>query len=272
VGDDPLLEYELFGAVEEVYPRYPCRLDLARGGTFYLEQVGELPLGMQQKLLEAFRAKRFCKVGSNESIPLDVRLIAGSDKDLESEMETGKFSEDFFYHLHGSVLYIPPLRERREDFYFLVTSCLAKILENSGREIRKVTEEAFHLLRSYPWPGNLWELEAVLQKAVLRAPEDTIDKNHILLPVTGGPRQVGGEESPSLRMTVERMLRDKTRTLSKSGAGASPGTIYHEVIREVERSMISSAIRMASGNKLKAARVLGITRTTIRRKMVEYGL
>ncbi len=271
--EEEILECQLFGCSEGVrgHRAHPGKLEQAQGGTLYLPNVGGLPFRIQQRLWGAFSERRTIRTGGTESVSLNVRLISGSDKDLDTEVEMGRFCDDFHFHLQKVTLHIPPLRERKGALPRLAADLLSEIGRERGERPKVLTEEGVRLLRTHSWPGNLRELREVLEKAVLRAPDELLRLEDILLPEMSEGE--GKEIGASLGETVERFFWDRVRGVSIQRTAFLPHwNLYHEVIREVERSMIASAIKIAAGNKLRAARILGITRTTFRKKMVEYGL
>jgi DNA-binding NtrC family response regulator len=273
-GEAARLDLELFGTESSPDGRgYPGRLARAQSGTLYLNEVGNLPLDTQSRLLQVLLAKRLPD-GLNH--PLDVRLMAGSHKDLETEVEMGRLREDFYYYLHRVTLFIPPVRESRDSLRELIYFLLKDMVKKDHRI--EVSEEAMTLLCSYSWPGNLRELMTVLQRAVTLSSGSVIRKEHVSIPSpTVSPQDIpdkAGADAASIGHSVASFFCEKTRHLYENGVITlqKRSTVYSEAIAEVEKSMIQSAIRLAAGNKLKAAKLLGITRTTIRKKMVEYGL
>jgi two-component system nitrogen regulation response regulator GlnG len=262
ISDDP--------AGEGIDGEYRAPFALAEGGgTLYLKNVGALTPSDQGCLVEILR-KQAARRGAGRAEPLSgCRVIAGSDVDLEPEVERGRFRDDLYFHLQGVTFHIPPLRERMPYFPGIVLTLIHEIAKEWRKEVKTVSVDAVRLLQDYHWPGNIRELKTVLQKGVARVSGDVLRPEHLVLPWIA----VEAERRPSLWETVATLLQERAKAFPRSRKLIPEGSgIYQEMIREVERSMIDSAIRLADGNKQRAARILGITRTTIRKKIAEYEL
>src|SRR3989454_9754845 len=191
-----LVESELFGHVKGAFTgaleRRVGRFELAHGGTIFLDEVGELPLETQVKLLRVLQEQEFEPVGSNQTVRVDVRVIAATNRDLEEAVRAGRFRADLFYRLNVFPLRVPPLRERASDIPQLVMFFLGQFAKKFGRRIERVSEATMERLVRYPWPGNIRELQNVIERAVVICPGPALELDQDLLPVTGS-----GTEAPA---------------------------------------------------------------------------
>jgi len=232
-----LWEAEIFGYEKGAFTgaatSKPGRFELADGGTFFLDEVGEVPLSVQGKLLRVLQDRQFERVGGVRTITADVRLICASNRDLARQAEKGRFREDLFYRINGIPIRLPPLRERREDILplaeFFLARCLAAAPPQAPR--KRFSREAAALLERYRWPGNVRELENAVGRAVALSEGEEIAPADLCLTLEERP----GEES----------------------AAGDAG--FHEMVREHKRAIIRRAIRRAGGNKTKAAELLGLS-------------
>jgi DNA-binding NtrC family response regulator len=244
---EPLLETELFGHERGAFTNAVSlrigRFEQASGGTLFLDEVAELPLAVQAKLLRALQERCIERLGSNNPIPVDFRLISASAQDLSHAVAEGRFREDLFYRLNVVRIKLPPLRERSEDIPLLIQHFLARAGGNA-----QISEDALNLLLSYSWPGNVRELENVIQRAVVIAPGGIITPECIDLKAPG----------------VET-ARDWTSAIPHHEG-------YWEVLRRVEEHMLRTALREAAGNKSEAARILKIQRRLLYDRAREFGL
>src|SRR5436190_5466347 len=178
---ESLLESELFGhekgAFTDARARRLGRFEEANGGTLFLDEVGEMSLSAQVRLLRVLQDGEFTRVGGNEVLKTDVRVIAATNKDLEKEIEEGRFRRDLFYRLNVYPIVLPPLRERAEDIYQLVVYFIERYQQKSNKRVLGVSDRALHLLKSYPWPGNVRELESCIERAVIVAAGRMITEN-----------------------------------------------------------------------------------------------
>ncbi len=244
---DALLESELFGhergAFTSAANRRVGRFEEANHGTLFLDEIGELSPGLQSKLLRAVQERRIERLGSNSPIAVDIRLIAATSRDLERELEEGRFREDLYYRLNVVTVWLPPLRERKQDIPKLVEHFLGR----SGRAV-SVTAAAMSRLCEYDWPGNVRQLENTIERALVVARDGVIDADEIRLGERAGSGGVKWSEQAPLEQGWWRN------------------------IQELERSMVERALAEAGGNKTKAAERLGIQRRLLYGKMREYGM
>jgi transcriptional regulator with PAS, ATPase and Fis domain len=246
---ETLLESEWFGhekgAFTGAVTTKPGRFELAQGGTLFLDEVGEIALHLQAKLLGVLQDKSFERVGGVKTIHMDVRIIAATNQDLSSAVQAGKFRADLLYRLNVVPIHIPPLRERKEDLFPLVDYLLEKFSAKHQRSKLRVSPEIMAAFGQYPWPGNIRELENLLERMVLMAETDALELNQV-------PPEIRG---PQL---------------------SAPPSVFKERVDEIshlaEKQMIIDALNKTNQNRTRAAALLGISRRTLQNKIKEYGL
>jgi len=236
---DNLLESELFGhekgAFTGALERKKGKVELADGGSILLDEIGEMPMLLQAKLLRVLQEREIDRVGGKEPVRVDVRVIATTNRDLARECAEGRFREDLFYRLNVFPLRVPPLRERPEDIEFLSNEFVKTFSAAAGKQIQGCTAEAVAVLKNMPWRGNVRELENVIQRAVFLASGDQVDMVDLMVD-TAGPAQ-----------TAKGNLKD------------------------MERDAILKTLKEVNGNKTMAAKRLGVSVRTVRNKLNEYG-
>jgi DNA-binding NtrC family response regulator len=242
-----LIESELFGYVKGAFTGAQHAKDgllaIAEGGTVFLDEVGELPVDLQAKLLRAIQEKEIRPVGSTKQIPINVRILAATNRDLEEGVAQGTFRRDLYFRLNVLSLRIPSLRERRQDIPLLAAHFLERLSRNSEQE-RTLSDDALKAMLAYDWPGNVRELENCLERACA---------------FTTGPMIHLGD-----------LPREISQLERSTAAGAGNGTSKIVSMSELERQTILNAIAQLNGDKLQAARLLGIGKTTLYRKLKEY--
>ena len=241
-----LLEAELFGHVKGAFTgafqHRMGRFEQAHRGTLFLDEVGDLPLDMQTKLLRVLQEREFQRVGSSETIRVDVRLIAATNVDLAERVRQRKFREDLFYRLNVVPIAIPPLRERAEDIPSLAAHFLEKVCAQEGIEPRCLTRETIDRLRAWSWPGNVRELENVVERAIaLSGDREVLVPSDFELPAETGSRAQSG-------MIFE-------------------GMSFEQTIGGIELEILHQALQRTGGNKTAAAEILGLKRTTLAAKL-----
>jgi len=251
---DHLLETELFGhekgAFTDAKATKEGLFELADGGTLFLDEIAEMEPKLQAKLLRVLETKTFRRVGGTRDIQVNVRIVAATNRDLFAEVEEGRFREDLYYRLTVVPLYVPPLRERQEDIPLLAKTFLDAFRRDIGRSVTGITDEALALLVEHPWPGNVRELKNTIEHLVLMGTGPLIDAEQVaeqLRAGRGGPRRPGASND-----------------LFK------PGQV--PTLEEIERVAILHALGEVGGNRTHAARLLGISRQTLRAKIVKYGI
>jgi DNA-binding NtrC family response regulator len=244
---ESLLESELFGHVRGAFTgaaeTKKGLFEIADGGTIFLDEIAEISLGLQAKLLRVLQEQEIRRVGGTQPIQLDVRVIAATNKDVETLVKAGRFREDLFYRLNVVTLHLPPLRQRQEDIALLANHFLRKHSEANHKLISHMTPEAMILLCAYDWPGNVRELEHTIERAV------TLTMNSALLPEDLPPRLQQQPQAPRL---------DAPQALLS--------------LEEMEKRHIQAVLRATEGNKKRAAQILGINRRSLYRMAKRYGL
>ncbi|HOE01037.1 MAG TPA: sigma-54 dependent transcriptional regulator [Kiritimatiellia bacterium] len=242
-----LLESELFGhekgAFTGAVERRRGRFEMADGGTLFLDEIGEIEPSLQVKILRVLEERAFERVGGSETVTVNVRLVAATNKDLRQLVADGKFREDLFYRLFVVNLTLPPLRERDGDIVLLTQHYLKTLAAENGKSVPTLTAEAMDALTAYSWPGNVRELRNVIERMVV-------------LNSTG---KLNLDDVPA---TVRQGAHDSGRDATRAG----------RVLRDAERQLIEDALRQHRGNRTKAAQHLGISRRTLHRKLNEFGL
>jgi two-component system NtrC family response regulator len=242
---ETLLESELFGhekgAFTGAVTSRQGRFELANGGTLFLDEIGDLPLNLQAKLLRVLQEREYEKVGSSRPVKVNVRILAASHRPLEEIIKAGQLREDLYYRLNVVMILIPPLRERRSDLSLLIDHFLRLFAGKNGKTIRGLTHEARDILLRYDYPGNVRELENLIERAVVLTRDDVIGSSD--LPLTVQDPEVEYEKGTNLTATVEA----------------------------VERRMIRDALARSEGVQTRAAELLGISERALRYKLIKYG-
>jgi len=243
-----VLESELFGhekgAFTNAYRRKKGRFELADKGTLFLDEIGEVPPATQVKLLRVLQEREFERVGGEETLTVDVRVLAATTKDLSREIQEGRFRDDLYYRLHILPIVVPPLRDRREDISLLAAHFLGRLADELKKPDVRLTRAALERLMAYRWPGNVRELENVLERAVVLAEGPEIDADDLAFMLAEARGRAGIEDSLSL----------------------------DEALAAFERRKLREAMQAAGGVKAKAARILGIKETTLYYKLDKHQL
>ena len=262
-----LMESEFFGyergAFTGAVSSKPGRFELADGGSLFLDEIAEIPPAMQVKLLRALQEGEFERVGGVRSIKVDVRVIAATNRDLAHEIEVENFREDLYYRLNVVPIALPALRERKEDIPLLVQAFIDKYNKRLSKSIRGITEEAIDKLAAYPWPGNIRELENVIERTLLFAEGDEIDARDL-------PDDLRHPEAKPLPGTARASRPEPL--LPVDAGSASMKDIVRQKTVELERDLILNALVETGGNVTRAAAKLGISRKGLQNKMKEFGL
>src|SRR5688572_22482556 len=263
-----LMESELFGYEKGAFTgatsSKPGRSELADGGTLFLDEIGEIPVEMQVKLLRAIQESEFERVGGLKTIKVDVRLITATNRDLEQEISRGNFREDLFYRLNVVPLQVPPLRKRTGDIPSLVQHIIKKFNERLKKSITGIADEALAALESHTWPGNIRELENVLERTILFCKGDRIERVDLQLVLA--PSNQSGGMAPIDAAPIDDDLDEHAEM-----SGSLKEVVRAETAR-VERELIVKALDETGGNVTQAARLLKISRKSLQMKMKEFGL
>jgi DNA-binding NtrC family response regulator len=251
-----LLESELFGfekgAFTGAMTAKPGKFELADKGTIFLDEIGDVPGAIQVKLLRVLQEREFERLGGTKTLKVDVRVIAATNQDLRAALEQGTFREDLYYRLNVVPISIPPLREHKEDIPYLVDHFLARLARESAKPITSITPAAMRLLMDFHWPGNIRELENIIERAVALSSGTMLDVGDIRLDVGPGGAVVGPGMSAN----------------DASGPFLPPGM----TLEQYEDEIIKEALRRATGNKSQAARLLGLSRNAFRYRLSKLGL
>jgi DNA-binding NtrC family response regulator len=250
---EPLLESEMFGHVKGAFTgatqARTGRFEVADRGTLFLDEVGDMPLSLQVKLLRVLQERCFEPVGGNQTKRVDVRVVAATNRDLEALIEEGEFRADLFYRLHVVPVHVPPLRERLDDLPVLARHFVARYNEARGANVQGITDEALACLRAYPWPGNVRELENLIERLVVLKRARWIEVQDL------PSRYRGGDRAP--RASVQPPVAE----LGPNGID------LRATLAEYEERLIRQALQRCGGNKNQAARLLGLNRTTLVEKL-----
>jgi two-component system nitrogen regulation response regulator GlnG len=263
-----LLESELFGHEKGAFTgaerRRIGKFEQCSGGTIFLDEIGDMPPALQAKILRLLQEQSFERVGGNETIRTDVRLIAATHRDLKEASAAGRFRSDLYYRLGVFTIHLPALRERGEDLPMLVRHFLRRFNRELHREVREVDPGAMQRLQRYSWPGNIRELQSVLKQALLQAHGAVLQPG--FLPDTVGGAAGAAIEQPTVApaFSFESFIQDELR----GGAG----NLYAEAHQQLDRILLPLVLRFTEANQLRAAQLLGIARQTLRAKLRELGV
>jgi Nif-specific regulatory protein len=244
---DTLLESELFGHEKGAFTgaseRKLGRFEIAHGGTLFLDEIGDFSLNLQVKLLRVIQFKEFERVGGLETIKTNVRIVVATHKNLEEQIKEGLFREDLYYRINVFPIYMPPLRDRKDDIMLLADHFLEKTAAENNKDISRISTPAIEMLTRYHWPGNIRELENCIERAVLLCNEDVIRSEHL---------------PPSLQM-IKKDESVARRTLN-------------EIIENKERELIVDALKKFDGHQRKTARELGVSERILGYKIKKYNI
>ncbi len=225
------------------------KFELANGGTILLDEIGELTLDLQVKLLRVLQEKKFYRVGGEREIKVDVRILAATNRDLEEEVAKGNFREDLFYRINVANVYVPSLKERTEDLPYLAYSFLIEFAKKFNNNVTSIDEKAIDILKTHEWKGNIRELRNIMERVMLLADEDTIKDYHLNFLVD----KIEANESQSGRFNLE----------------IPPSGIKMEIVL---KDLILKTLNITDGNQVKAAKVLGLSRSKLRYRMEQFDI
>jgi two-component system nitrogen regulation response regulator GlnG len=269
-----LIESELFGHEKGSFTgaltRSSGRFEQAAGGTLFLDEIGDMPLEAQTRLLRVLQEGEYTRVGGRTPIRADARIIAATHRDLRQLVRQGLFREDLFYRLNVVPVRLPPLRERAEDIPDLVRHFL-NASRSEGLPEKTLEAAAMDRLKAHGWPGNVRELENLVRRLAVLYSEDVISVEVIDAELADGQPQSSAQPAAgeSLGAAAERQLRDY---FEAHKGGLPPAGLYDRVMREVERPLILLSLEATRGNQLRAARLLGVNRNTLRKKIRELDI
>ncbi|MEE2704046.1 MAG: sigma-54 dependent transcriptional regulator [Myxococcota bacterium] len=263
-----LIEAELFGhergAFTGAVESQPGRFRDAAGGTLLLDEIGDLPLALQAKLLRVLQEREVTPVGGRYAIPVDVRILAATHRDLESRVRDGSFRQDLYFRLNVVPIRIAPLRERPEDIPDLVVHFVERFGRELGVRVRWPTQAAIEHLCRQPWPGNVRELQNVIKRALVLAAGDVIDTDEVRAALDPATAAGPSTWTEAMRCEAAGMLESPDRAPDEG--------VYWSFVARVEEGVIREALEQSGGNQIQAARRLGINRNTLRKKIELLGL
>jgi two-component system nitrogen regulation response regulator GlnG len=266
-----LLESELFGhergAFTGATERRAGKFEQAAGGTIFLDEIGDLPLELQPKLLRVLQEREFSRVGGVETLKAQTRVIAATNQELETAVAERRFREDLYFRLRVIPISIPPLRARREDVGELTDYFVGKAVREMGAPARTIAPDARDKLYAYDWPGNVRELENAVLRAALLAQGSQLRAADLNLGRNGRSGKVASDAGATLGELIYRRLEEMV-----AEDGAEPRDLHQRIIAELEKPLIEIALARARGNQVHAARMLGLNRNTLRKKLADHAI
>jgi len=256
-----LLESEMFGHVKGAfsgaYQSKKGKFETADKGTIFLNEIGDLPSGLQAKLLHVLQDGTIEKLGENKLKKVDVRLISATNKNLDEKLESGSFREDLFYRLNVFSIHLPPLRDRKADIVELSKFFIKEACVNLDKEVTCVHKDVFEILSSYDWPGNIRELKNIIKKSVIVSSRQTLELDDIVLPKN---------------KEAAKNVQNLKKNLYKEYRGHSYGDVLHRAFDDIEKEFIEDALKECKGNLSQVAEMLGISRVTLYDKLKKYSI
>lgn len=267
---ESLLESELFGHVKGSFTgavdNRTGRFEAAHTGSIFLDEINSTSPKLQVKLLRVLQEGEFERVGDTNTKKVDTRIVAATNRDLLDEIDSGRFREDLYYRLNVVPIYLPALRERRDDIVLLVEAFLKRYADQNRRDVRRVHPEAMRLLRDHDWPGNVRELQNYVERAVIlgEGPELTVEHLPPQLRGVATPRPIRSRGGDLTAMTSE-LVRQGVRA-----AGPQANDLHKRIVDQVERELIQQVLQSCERVQIKAAARLGINRNTLHKKLAQY--
>ncbi len=266
-----LIESELFGYEKGAFTgasiRKQGRFDEASGGTLHLDEIGDMPFELQTKLLRVLEENKFYRLGSEKPVDVNVRVIVSTNKRLEEEVEKGAFRRDLYYRINAITIVVPPLRKRKEDIPLLVDYFNEKYSIDLGIHKKAFSDGAKKIMLEYSWPGNVRELENTVKRVIVLSSENLITSDVLL----DAAPYLRGEKKEADELFGE-YIKSKLEDFLFNNREEAAGTIYDLVMQKIEKPLIEEVLRIAKGNKKRAAAILGINRNTLSKKIEEHGI
>lgn len=267
-----LLESELFGFEKGAFTgatdRKFGKFEQANGGTIFLDEIGDMPLDLQAKILRVLQEKEITRTGGSQNISIDVRIVAATNQELEQKVRQKDFREDLFYRLNVVPIQLVPLRERPEDILLLADYYLPKVSAELGVPVRSCSPETRQLLARHSWPGNVRELENAIKRAVILSSDSLLTPADFPALVNQKVADRPARDDQPLEGLVDMKLRSSFSNMDKM----ENGDVYSMVLEQVERPLIRFVLEKTRGNQVRAADILGINRNTLRKKINELGI
>ena len=271
---ETLIESELFGHEKGAFTgadrKRIGRFEQANGGTVFLDEVGELPALAQVKLLRVLQEQQFERVGGEETVRTSVRVIAATNTDLEKLAEDGRFRKDLFFRLNVFTIRLPQLRDRGDDIPLLIDHYIRRFGQEFGKPVQSVAPETLAALRAYPWPGNVRELQSVLKRSLLHMRGSGLQPEDLPAGITGSPGYPPEFAGPTGSAPLSGAFDWDAFVSSRIEAGADG--LYADALERMEREVLVRVLRHTGGNQLQAAKILGITRGSLRTKIRSLGI
>jgi transcriptional regulator with GAF, ATPase, and Fis domain len=261
---EELLESELFGHEKGAFTDAKVQkvglLELAHKGTLFLDEIGEMSLTIQVKLLRVLEKMIFRRVGGTKDIKVSVRIISATNRDLEMAVKDRSFREDLYYRLKVIPIYMPPLRERKEDIYLLLKHFLNQFNKRFNKDFQEISDEAFEIILEYPWPGNIRELKNVVERIVLLEEATVLEPQHL-------PIGIKQDMTPGADQTVTKQIE-----MALGRPYPDDGVPFEELIKIAEKELIVKAMKESANNQSKAARLLQLNRDKLRYRLKNFDL
>ncbi|MBU1155946.1 MAG: sigma 54-interacting transcriptional regulator, partial [Proteobacteria bacterium] len=265
---ETLLESELFGYEKGAFTGAASRrigkIEQADGGTVFLDEIGDMPLAIQAKMLRLLAERSVERIGGRHPIPVDARIIAATNRDLVQAVKEERFREDLYYRLNVVAISLPPLRERREDVPLLADYFLAKVTRELGVRNPGITPEAYELLSAHSWPGNVRELANAMEKCLIFGRGHPVGAEEVATLVLEPGEGPGGSLSPEMDQAI--------RAWCRQGIAAGRSRLLGALLNRVEEIIVSEALETTKGNRSRAARLLGVSRPSLLARLKKYSL
>jgi DNA-binding NtrC family response regulator len=272
---ESLLESELFGHAKGSFTgainKRIGKFQQCEGGTIFLDEIGDMSLPTQAKILRVLQEHTFQPVGSEETVEVDVRVITSTNKDLWRAIEEKQFREDLYYRLKVVTIYMPPLRQRKEDIPLLVDYFLQKFSREFKKSVKEINPDAMNFLAEYGWPGNVRELENAIHTAVVMGKKDILFLEDF--PVSpAGPKEPGPALAQEASDSYDAMVKELLAPILKDPSFFLDSNLYKKMSRSLEKIFIGTVLNLNNKNQARSAKLLGISRNTLRARMKEFGL
>lgn len=273
---ESLLESELFGHVRGSFTgavnNRTGRFEAAHTGTIFLDEINSTSLLLQVKLLRVLQEREFERVGDTQTVTVDTRVIAASNRELANEVEIGRFREDLYWRLNVVPIFLPALRQRREDIPDLVQYFLRYYSEANNRFVVKVERQALEAMQDYHWPGNVRELQNYVERSVIMADGDELTLELLPEAISGKKRNPAFASNLSGNIDFESLVRELVARGIHGEESSDPNQLHSRVVDRVEKELISQVLQLCNNVQTKAAGRLGINRNTLHKKLKDYGL
>jgi two-component system nitrogen regulation response regulator GlnG len=256
------------GAFTGAYYNKTGEFEKAEGGTIFLDEIGDMPLDLQAKILRVLQEQEITRIGGSQNIKINVRVIAATNQELQERVRNREFREDLYYRLNVVPINLPPLRERSEDIPSLVEYFLERACSEQEIVIKQCTTDTLELLCKYSWPGNVRELENTIKRAVILSNDPILTINDFSNLTNRQDTIHAMPQEQSLEAIVEAKLRSSMNGIEK----LDKGDIYDRVLEQVERPLIRYVLEKTRGNQVRAADIMGINRNTLRKKINDLGI